>query len=95
LLAVTVCLETGLFEQTESAEVETPSAPLAPAPVFLGDATYFAILSKSGITERCPLKIVDDIGTSLITGAAIHDLRRYAMGRPSSAITVICSLSGF
>lgn len=42
-----------------------------PAPVDLGDAEGFAILSKTGITNVYRSKIVGDVGTSPITGAAI------------------------
>ena len=42
-----------------------------PAPVNLGAAGNFAILSKSGITDVYPSAIVGDVGTSPITGAAI------------------------
>jgi len=39
--------------------------------VKLGSARYFAILSKSGITDVYPSAITGNIGTSPITGAAI------------------------
>ena len=42
-----------------------------PAPVNLGTAGNFVILSKSGITDVSASAIVGDIGTSPITGAAI------------------------
>lgn len=42
------------------------------ARVYLGLAGRFAILSKSGITDVYPSAVTGDIGTSPITGAAIH-----------------------
>jgi Ice-binding-like/Bacterial Ig-like domain len=42
------------------------------SPVPLGEAGIFAILTKSGITDVPPSAISGDIGTSPITGAAIH-----------------------
>jgi hypothetical protein len=42
------------------------------APVSLGVATRFAILTKSGITDVPPSAINGDAGASPITGAAIH-----------------------
>jgi hypothetical protein len=41
-------------------------------PVNLGEAGIFAILTKSGITDVFPSAINGDVGTSPITGAAIH-----------------------
>jgi hypothetical protein len=42
------------------------------APVALGDAGMFAILTKTGITDVFPSTISGDVGASPITGAAIH-----------------------
>ena len=42
-----------------------------PMPVSLGEAGTFAILSKSGITDVYRSRIVGDVGTSPITGAAL------------------------
>lgn len=42
------------------------------APVSLGDAGMFAILTKSGITDVFPSTVTGDVGASPITGAAIH-----------------------
>jgi hypothetical protein len=42
------------------------------APVNLGGAGNFVILSKTGITDVPPSPIVGNIGASPITGAAIH-----------------------
>ena len=44
---------------------------IGPAPVRLGSAGSFAILSKSGITDIYPSAVVGDVGTSPITGAAL------------------------
>ena len=42
-----------------------------PAPVKLGTAGSFTILSESGITNVYPSTVVGDVGTSPITGAAL------------------------
>jgi hypothetical protein len=42
------------------------------APVSLGTAGTFAILSKTGITDVYASAITGDVGTSPITGAALH-----------------------
>ena len=42
------------------------------APVPLREAALFAILTKSGITDVSPSAIKGDVGSSPITGAAIH-----------------------
>jgi hypothetical protein len=44
---------------------------LGPAPVNLGTAGTFAVLSKAGITDVYASAIVGDVGTSPITGAAL------------------------
>ena len=44
---------------------------LGPAPVNLGTARSFAILSKSGITDVYPSVVTGDVGTTPITGAAL------------------------
>ena len=49
----------------------TASIAAAQAPVELGSAGSFAILSKSGITDVFASAIVGDVGTSPITGAAL------------------------
>jgi hypothetical protein len=41
-------------------------------PVALGEADIFAILTKSGITDVSPSAITGDVGSSPISGAAIH-----------------------
>jgi cytoskeletal protein CcmA (bactofilin family) len=48
-----------------------PPAPAVMAPVELGLAGDFAILSKSGITNVPPSSIIGNVGTSPITGAAL------------------------
>jgi len=47
------------------------STGTGPAPVSLGRAGTFAILSKSGITDVYASAITGDVGTSPITGAAL------------------------
>jgi hypothetical protein len=44
----------------------------AQAPVPLGEAGIFAILTKSGVTDVPPSTVTGDVGASPITGAAIH-----------------------
>ena len=44
----------------------------AHAPVSLGTAGKFAILSKTGITDVYKSAVTGDVGTSPITGAALH-----------------------
>ena len=41
------------------------------APVYLGSASTFAVLSQSGVTDVYRSAIVGDVGTSPITGAAL------------------------
>jgi hypothetical protein len=55
----------------EFAIVQTAAAA-GPAPVNLGTAGNFVILSKSGITDVPTSPITGDVGTSPITGAADH-----------------------
>ncbi len=50
---------------------EGAAKPTGPAPVALGMAGNFVILSKAGVTNVPPSAITGDIGTSPITGAAI------------------------
>lgn len=45
-----------------------------PAPVSLGTAAGFAILTKTGVTDVPTSVITGDVGASPITGAAIHVL---------------------
>jgi len=51
-----------------SANAETGKGP---KPVSLGEASSFAILSQSGITDVYRSAVVGDVGTSPITGAAL------------------------
>jgi len=44
---------------------------IGPMPVSLGQASTFAILSQSGITDIYRSDVVGDVGTSPITGAAL------------------------
>src|ERR1700694_954399 len=57
-------------------ESRSSSSPLThngigPAPVSLGTAGTFAILSKTGITDVRASAVTGDVGTSPITGAAL------------------------
>ena len=52
----------------------SPAWALGPAPVNLGTAGNFVILSQAGITNVPPSAITGDIGTSPITGGAITGL---------------------
>jgi hypothetical protein len=47
------------------------AAAAGPAPVVLGTASTFAILSKTGVTDVPTSAITGDVGTSPISGAAI------------------------
>lgn len=48
-----------------------PAAPRGPAPINLGAAGSFAILTKTGFTDVPGSSIIGDVGASPITGAAI------------------------
>ena len=48
------------------------AAPNPTAPVNLGEAGHFVILSKSGITDVPTSDVTGNVGTSPITGAADH-----------------------
>ena len=61
-------MDTNIPSNMSSAE----SSTAAQAVVTLGVAGKFVILSKSGITDVFPSAITGDIGTSPISGAAIH-----------------------
>jgi hypothetical protein len=56
---------------SESGSVSSDLSGAGPAPVALGRAGTFAILSKSGITDVYASAIKGDVGTSPITGAAL------------------------
>jgi len=63
-------------ELTDLANINSPEpqfdvAAAGPAPVNLGSAGKFVILSKSGITNVFPSSVTGNIGSSPITGAAI------------------------
>ena len=61
-------MDTNISSNMSSAESSTARQ----AVVNLGVAGKFVILSKSGITDVFPSAITGDIGTSPISGAAIH-----------------------
>ena len=48
-----------------------PGPPRGPAPINLGAAGSFAILTKAGLTDVPGSSIIGDVGASPITGAAI------------------------
>ena len=54
-----------------SASLSLNQLGIGPAPVRLGTAGNFAILSKSGITDVYASAVKGDVGTSPITGAAL------------------------
>jgi ice-binding like protein len=60
----------GASESRSSSSALTPNG-IGPAPVSLGTAGTFAILSKSGITDVYASAVTGDVGTSPITGAAL------------------------
>jgi len=67
-----VAIVAGIGGETASAAATVEAR--GPAPVILGLAGKFVILSKSGITNVPTSAITGDIGTSPITGAAITGL---------------------
>ena len=70
--AVALCLTTASF-----------AAAQGPAPVELGSAGTFAVLSKTGVTNVYASAIIGDVGASPITGASIL----LTCGEVSGAIT--------
>ena len=60
----------GIRSESRSANLSGP-LNIGPAPVSLGTAGTFAILSKSGITDVYKSVITGNVGTSPITGAAL------------------------
>jgi hypothetical protein len=54
-----------------SASASLTGTGIGPAPVRLGTAGSFAILSKTGITDVYASAVTGDVGTSPITGAAL------------------------
>ena len=62
--------QVGLGSESRSASLSDVLG-LGPAPVSLGTAGNFAILSKSGITDVYASAITGNVGTSPITGAAL------------------------
>jgi hypothetical protein len=71
VLAVSCKKETTTDLSASSADALRPFSSGKLAPVNLGVAGNFVILSKSGITDVFQSAITGDIGTSPITGAAI------------------------
>jgi hypothetical protein len=60
----------GANEGRSSSSALTPNG-IGPAPVSLGTAGTFAILSKTGVTDVYASAVTGDVGTSPITGAAL------------------------
>ena len=77
MLIVAACASdapTGLKSRASappSASVSSAQLGIGPAPVRLGSAGGFALLSKSGITDVYASAVKGDVGTSPITGAAL------------------------
>jgi hypothetical protein len=69
----------------ESATQSSSLTRAGPAPVSLGKAGTFTILSKSGITDVYASAIKGNVGTSPITGAAL----RHACGEVTGKIYVV------
>ena len=69
LLAACGGAETGMGNKTAGASSKLMG--LGPAPVSLGSAGTFTILSKTGITDVYASAITGNVGTSPITGAAL------------------------
>ena len=61
----------GLHSNAPTKSIGDPVSGGGPAPVNLGAAGTFTILSKSGITDVYASAITGDVGTSPITGAAL------------------------
>ena len=55
----------------EGARLSSAPLGIGPAPVRLGTAGSFALLSKTGITDVYASAVTGDVGTSPITGAAL------------------------
>ena len=69
----------GVFLVAAIPMVASPAA--GPAPVNLGSAGNFVILSKTGITDVPTSAVTGNVGTSPITGAANHLACREITGR--------------
>jgi hypothetical protein len=72
VLAVVGCgAEAATSDTSESASQASRTRGKGPAPVTLGTAGDFVILSKSGITDVYASAVTGNVGTSPITGAAL------------------------
>jgi Ice-binding-like len=71
LMWFTALLLAGCGSGSESASSSLTARGVGPAPVILGTAGTFAILSKTGITDVYASAVTGDVGTSPITGAAL------------------------
>lgn len=72
LAAGTMAATASTGPRDRSASVSTAVATVPQAPVSLGSADPFALLTKSGITNVYASTVIGDVGASPITGAAIH-----------------------
>jgi len=76
LLLAAIAMGCGAAEGNDNAATETSplegAAAASLAPVALGSAATFAILTETGVTDVAPSVIKGDVGASPITGAAIH-----------------------
>ena len=71
IAAVSLLASSAVATAVAPADVVTPSAVTALAPVDLGAAGSFAVLTKTGVTDVYASAINGDVGASPITGAAI------------------------
>ncbi len=69
-LAISLAVLVATFAGTQA--IATTPSPSPQTPVYLGTASTFTILSKSGVTNVPPSAVTGDAGTSPITGAAMH-----------------------
>jgi hypothetical protein len=75
IAAIPVMLLGGLLANAAAASESASTMIVSPAPtapVNLGEAGHFAILSQSGITDVPSSDVTGNVGTSPITGAADH-----------------------
>lgn len=72
LVALSGACKKNMESNMAPASFSTDASTASPGPVNLRSAGHFVILSKTGITDVFPSVITGNIGTSPITGAAIH-----------------------
>ena len=71
VIALALLAACGAGTATETESASSALTHFGPAPVALGTAGNFAILSKTGITDVYASAIKGNVGTSPITGAAL------------------------